>query len=204
MKLTTLALALAFLVPTLASAEEGKSTTDKTKPAQTDKDTKKTEKAAKLGESDVKIVAHVHHVNMAEIDMGKRAQKVGTAEVKRYGEMIVNEHQAADKELVSFAKQRGVAKIPAKQAENDAEKTEMKQRKDSMAGLEKLKGADFDREFLRIVVDSHDKEMAKSDQLISTATDAELKTMLENRKTVLQRQSDKAKELQKGGAQATK
>jgi hypothetical protein len=62
MKLTTLVLSLAFLVPTLAHAED-KSTTDKTK---TDKDTKKAEKGAKLGESDVKIMAHMHHVNMME------------------------------------------------------------------------------------------------------------------------------------------
>jgi putative membrane protein len=203
MKLTTLVLSLAVLVPTLAHAED-KSTTEKTKPAQTDKDTKKTEKAAKLGESDTKIVAHMHHVNMMEIDMGKRAQRVGSPAVKRYSEMLIKDHQASDKELTSFAKQRGVAKIPAEQAETDADKAEMKQMTESMDGLKKLKGADFDREFLRLMVDSHDKELAKSDQLISSSSDSELKTLIENRKATLQRHSDKAKELQKGNAQATK
>jgi predicted outer membrane protein len=54
------------------------------------------------------------------------------------------------------------------------------------------------------MVESHDKELAKSDQLMSSSTDSELKTLIENGKPMLQRHLDKAKELQKGEAQAKK
>ncbi|MBS1123283.1 MAG: hypothetical protein H6Q90_5511, partial [Deltaproteobacteria bacterium] len=83
MKIKTLALVFAFAIPALASADDkqadkstpsDKSTTDKSK---TDKS------AAKLGEAEIKLVAHIHHVNTMVIDLGKLAERSGTAAVKR-------------------------------------------------------------------------------------------------------------------------
>ncbi|MDQ3366004.1 MAG: DUF4142 domain-containing protein [Myxococcota bacterium] len=193
------------------------STTDKTTDKPTDKPTDKTAptdkptstdkakpgKGAKLTTEETAIVAHLHHVNVMEIDMGKLAQKNGTAAVKRYGEMMVTDHSAADKELVSFAKQRGIARIPAAKPATETDRADHKQQMEGMAALKKLKAADFDREYLRMMVESHDKELARSDVAMSTATDTELKTMLEARKTTLQRHADAARDLQKGNAQAS-
>jgi hypothetical protein len=53
------------------------------------------------------------------------------------------------------------------------------------------------------MVDGHEKELAKSDVFIASAQDGDLKTLLEARKTTLQRHADAAKELQKGNAQAS-
>ena len=78
----------------------------------------------------------------------------------------------------------------------------MKKQMGEMANLQKLKGADFDREYLRMMVDGHDKELAATAGHQEASADDELDTMLENRKTTLQRHSDNAKELQKGNAQA--
>ncbi|HEU0035123.1 MAG TPA: DUF4142 domain-containing protein [Kofleriaceae bacterium] len=202
MKIKTLALAFALTtVPALASADDTNKTTDKTA---TDKAaTDKTKAANKLVEAEVKIVAHLHHVNLMEIDMGKMAQKSGTAAVKRYGEMLVKDHTTADKELTAMAKKKGVAKIPADVPQTDSEKAEHKEQMDGMAALKKLKGADFDREYLRMMVDGHEKELAKSDPFIAQATDSDLKATLESRKTTLKRHADAARELQKGNAQAS-
>jgi putative membrane protein len=162
-----------------------------------------TEKAAKLSDDETKIVAHLHHVNVMEIDMGKDAKVKATTAVKRYGEMMIKDHTMADKELAAMAKKKGVAKIPAPQPTTEVEKAEMKTMMDDVAALKKMKGADYDKEYLRLMVDGHEKELAKSDVFISTAQDADLKTALEARKTVLQRHADAAKELQKGNAQAS-
>jgi putative membrane protein len=162
-----------------------------------------TEKAAKLNADETKIIAHLHHVNVMEIDMGKDAKAKATAAVKRYGEMMIKDHTTADKELAAMAKKKGVAKIPAVQPSTDTEKAEMKMMMDEVAALKKLKGADYDKEYLRLMVSAHEKELAKSDVFIATAQDADLKIALEARKTVLQRHADAAKELQKGNAQAS-
>lgn len=193
MTIKTLALITALALPSLALADDQK--TDKTSD-QTKKET--------LSEADLAIVAHLHHVNVMEVDMGKLAQKQGTAPVKRYGEMLVRDHSTADKDVIAFAKKRGIAKIPADKPVTEADKTEMKATMEKMTKLKTLRGAEFDRSYLQMMVEGHDKELTSSDPAIASTTDAELKTMLENRKTSLQRHRDAALELQKGNAQASK
>lgn len=192
MKIKSLLLAALLASPMIASADSPAPT----KPAPT-------EKAAKLSDDEVKIVAHLHHVNVMEVDMGKMAKLKGTAAVKKYGAMLIKDHSSADKDLTALAKKKGVAKIPAAQPATETEKEEMKAQHEAMTSLKKLKGADFDREYLRQMVDGHEKELAKSDVFIASAQDADLKTLLETRKTSLQRHADAAKELQKGNAQAS-
>ena len=162
-----------------------------------------TDKSAKLSDDDVKIVAHLHHVNVMQIDLGKQAKVKGTAAVKSLGETLIKDHSTADKELAAMAKKKGIAKIPAAEPATEADKAEIKQHSESIAALKKLKGADFDREYLRMVVEDHEKELAKSDVFIASAQDADLKTMIEANKTTLQRHHDAAKELQQGEAQAS-
>jgi len=192
-KIHALLFTAALALPSIALAESP--TPTPTKPAPT-------EKSAKFSADEVKIVAHLHHVNQMEVTMGKDAKARGTAAVKRYGEMLIKDHSTADKELTALAKKKGLAKIPAATPATEEEKTEMKTQHDAMMGLKKLKGADFDREYLRMMVEGHDKELAKSDVFIATAQDMDLKTALEARKTSLQRHADAARELQKGNAQA--
>jgi putative membrane protein len=192
MRLHSFVIALALVVPAVAGADDK---TDKNAPKTGDVDKDK----KKLAEAEIKILAHLHHVNLMEIDMGKLAQRVGTQAVKKYGQQLVTDHSTADKELIKFAKQRGVAMIPKVKAETEAEKKEMKDMKDGMANLKKLKGADFDREYLRMMVEGHDGELAKTETFLASSMDADLDTLLENRKVSLQRHSDNAKELQRGG-----
>src|SRR5215208_3381849 len=121
MKIRALAIVTALALPTLALADDDKSkpppadkttdkstdkatdksmdkTNEKTTNAPTDKAPGKTDKAAKLSDGDMKIVAHLHHVNQMEIDLGKLAQKSGTASVKSYAETLVSDHQSNDKD----------------------------------------------------------------------------------------------------------
>jgi putative membrane protein len=225
MKLTTVAISLALLVPAISGADDktpppdknapSDKTTDKDAPKTNDKDTsrdKDTSKdnkdgkkqAKKLGENEIKIVSHVHHINMMEIDLGKIAQRTGTAPVKKYAEMIVTDHQMADKELIKFTKTRGMNTIPAEKPQTDAEKQMMKDMTDEVTALKKLKGADFDREYLRMMVKHHEEELAKTDPYIEMSQDSDLDMMLQNRKATLQRHADQAKELQKASTVSSK
>jgi predicted outer membrane protein len=160
-------------------------------------------KGAKLSEGDVKIVAHLHHVNQMEIDLGKTAQKTGTASVKAYGETLEKDHQSADRDLTAFAKQHKLAAIPADKPQTDADKQEQKEMMSQMARLKALKGADFDKEFLNMMAAGHDKELAKIDVSISAAADPDLQNMLKQVKPVLQRHADQARDLQKNSPQAS-
>jgi len=196
MKIRALAIVAGLALPSLALADNDK-TNEKTTNAPTDKAPGKTDKAAKLSDGDVKIMAHVHHVNQMEMDMGKLAQKSGTAAIKSYAETLVNDHQTNDKELTSFAKAHGVAMIPGEKPETDADRQEAKEMTTQVARLKTLKAAEFDKEFLNMMVAGHDKELAKIDVSIGAASDPDLQTMLKSIKPVLQRHSDQAHDLQK-------
>ena len=215
MKLRALAIVTALAAPALAAADDqtpnqpGKPTdpsspTDKTadpsspsdKPTDTDKSNPPT-KDAKLGDGDVKIIAHLHHVNQMEIDLGKAAQKSGTASVKSYAETLVKDHQSSDQDLTSFARSHKLGTIPADKPQADTDKQDQKAMMTQVAHLKTLKGAAFDREFLDMMATGHDKELAKIDVATGAASDPDLQTMLKSIKPVLQRHADQARDLQK-------
>lgn len=192
-----LAIVTALALPTAALAQDKTPPADKTNEKTTDKAPGAPDKTAKLSDGDVKIMAHLHHVNQMEIDMGKLAQKTGTAAIKSYAETLVNDHQSNDKELTAFAKAHKLAMIPAEKPETDADRQEAKEMTTQVAALKSLKGAELDKAFLNMMVAGHDKELAKIDVAIGGAADSDLQTLLKSTKPVLQRHSDQAHDLQK-------
>ena len=202
MKIRAFAVIAALAIPMVALADTPKNNPnyDKT----TDNPNKPTDKdKTKLSDADMAILSHLHHVNQMEIDLGKLAQTKGTAPVKKYGEMLVKDHQQADKDALAFAKKHGTAMIPKEKPATDAEKQEDKDMMDQAAHLKTLKGADFDKDFLTMMVAGHEKELAKIDVAMGQTSDADLKDMLSNVKPVLQRHSDQARDLQKSSPSAS-
>jgi putative membrane protein len=72
------------------------------------------------------------------------------------------------------------------------------------AHIKTLKGADFDKEFLSMMVTGHEKVLAKLDSAMGTVQNDDLKTMLQNVKPTLQKHADTARDLQKTNPQAMK
>ena len=147
----------------------------------------------KLSDVDAQIVAHLHAVDQLEIKLGKLAEQNGTAQVKTYGQMLVKDHTSLDAKVVAFAKKHKLTPIPADASLSAADKTEM----DTEVGkLKTLKGTAFDQELLPMMQKAHDAELAKADANLAIANDAELKSMLEGAKPVLQKHADEARNLQ--------
>jgi putative membrane protein len=156
-----------------------------------------TNKSEKLSDADTKIVAHLHHVNQMEISMGQLAQKSGSAHVKDYASTLLTDHQSSDKDLTSFAKAHKVTAIPADKPATDADRQDDKDAMTQMAHMKTLKGAEFDKAFLNMMIADHDKELTRIDVSISSATNPDLKSLLQTVKPVLQRHADQARDLQK-------
>ena len=150
----------------------------------------------KLADPDIKVIAHLHHVNQMEIALGREAQRQGTAHVKDYAGTLITDHQSADQDLTAFAKAHQLTMIPADKPTTDAEKQDDKDMTTAMAHLKAVKGADFDKAYLNMMATGHDKELTKIDVSISSAGDPDLKTMLQGVKPVLQRHADQARDLQ--------
>ena len=143
-------------------------------------------------------------ITLMEMDMGKLAKVKATAKVKKYGAMLVTDHGKSDKEVMALAKKKGTAKLPEPAMATDAEKKEHDDQMAKMATLKTLKGAAFDKMYLQMMVEGHDKELAKNDTLLANTTDADVKALLDKRKTSLQKHADAARELQKTETQATR
>lgn len=152
---------------------------------------------AKLSDADIKTIAHLHHVNQMEITVAKEAQRQGTAKVKDYAGALITDHQQADKDLTAFAKAHQLTTIPADKPATDADRQDDKDMTQAMAKLKTLKGADFDKAYLNMMVSGHDKELTRIDVEISSASDPDFKSLLQSVKPVLQRHADQARDLLK-------
>lgn len=210
MKLTTFALMALLAAPLTASADTKPgttTTTDKTSDTNSNAPTKSgTDKKSmgKIAQPDLQVMAQIHHVDQEEIMMGKLAQAKGSTQaVKAYGQMLVRDHQAADKDLMSFARKNG-ATIPAYKPTDEADQKDMKDDKQMAAHIRTLKGAEFDKEFLAMMVQGHDKVLAKLDTAMGSIQNDDLKTMIQNLKPTLQKHADQARDLQKSNPQAMK
>lgn len=191
---TMLALVAALALPSLALADGTMRPGDTTTKTAPKTDTKTT---AKMDDADVKLIAHVHHVNGMEMDMGKLAAAKATGGVRTYGQTLMKDHQDGDKDLVAFAKKKGIAMIPADVPPTEADKKEHADMMAKMAELKKLKGAEFERQFLDMMASGHDKELAKLDAALPNIKDADLAAKMRDLRPVLQRHADTAKDLQK-------
>jgi len=175
-------------------------TPDKSPPRSTssgDTSTNKGDKGAKLSDADVKVIAHLHHVNQMEITLGKEAQRQGTKNVKDYASTLITDHQSADKDLMAFAKAHQLTTIPTDKPTTDAERQDDKDMTQATARMKALKGADFDKAYLNMMVSDHDKELTKIDVAMSSTSEPELKSLLQNVKPMLQRHADQARDLLK-------
>ena len=211
MKLRAFAILAALAVPGLASAAPADTppaknspssnptspTPDKSPPKGNTSSSKTADSGGKLSDSEIKTIAHLHHVNQMEITLAKEAQRQGTAKVKDYASTLITDHQQADKDLTAFAKAHHLTTIPADKPTTDAERQDDKDTTQAMAHLKTLKGADFDKEYLNMMVSGHDKELTKIDVEISSASDPEFKSLLQNVKPMLQRHADQARDLLK-------
>lgn len=104
--------------------------------------------------------------NMAEIALAKMAaQKSKNADVKRFAQRVIADHTKVGQELKQVATTKKIT-MPA-----DV-KPEQKQTHDRFMTLS---GADFDREFMSVMAENHDKSVTSFQGEANNGTDPELK-----------------------------
>jgi predicted outer membrane protein len=112
--------------------------------------------------------------NMTEIELGRMAaERAANAEVKRFGQMMVDDHTAAGNKLKPIATEHKIA-MPT---ELDDKHRDLRER------LSKMQGAEFDREYMKAMVDGHEDVVNKLESRIDKERLAEYKAKYENRDT---------------------
>lgn len=121
----------------------------------------------KVNKSDAKFAVAAANGGMAEVILGKLASgKASNPSVKAFGDMMVKDHSAANNELASLAKRKGIS-LP-QGISDDEKKTEEK--------LGSKNGADFDKAYVEDMIEDHKNDIKEFELAVKTCQDSDLKS----------------------------
>jgi putative membrane protein len=122
--------------------------------------------ASRSASADNAFAMKAGQANLAEVELGKLAlQKSMNDDVKKFAQMMVDDHGKALDELKDIAGKKNITLA----ADLDAEHKKLSDR------LSKLSGAAFDRAYIQAMVDGHKKVAADVRKESQSGSDPELK-----------------------------
>lgn len=123
---------------------------------------------------------------LAEVKHGElAAQKAANAEVKAFAQRMVTDHGMANGELQQLATAKGLA-LPTELAG---------EHKDLQDHLNTASGAEFDKMYMKHMVEDHEKTVADFEKAAASATDADVKAWAAKTLPTLQDHLRQAKEV---------
>jgi putative membrane protein len=126
-----------------------------------------TTSTSKLSATDTGFIKSAAQGGMEEVELGKlAAEKASNADVKSFGQRMVDDHSKANDQLKQLAAQKGVTLSP----------TLSPSKKGDVNKLSKLSGAAFDRTYVSMMVKDHKKDVAEFEKTSKNAKDADLKS----------------------------
>jgi putative membrane protein len=122
--------------------------------------------ATSLTPDDQTFLTKAAQGGMAEVDLGSlAAQSAAAADVKAFGSQMVTDHSKANDELKQLAAQKGFTP-PAEPNQ---------EQKDLKAKLSAKSGKDFDKEYMKAMVDDHEKDVKEFEKAAASASDPDVK-----------------------------
>lgn len=125
---------------------------------------------------------------MAEVSLSRLAlEKSSNAAVKRYADMMVNDHTGANDQVKMLAAQKNVT-LPADVSDENRKKAD---------DLMKKTGRDFDKEYVDIMVKDHEKTINMFESAVNNVKDADVVAFANNTLPKLRTHLDEIKAIQK-------
>lgn len=117
--------------------------------------------------NDTNFTVHATHGGMAEVKLGQMATEKATHEkVKAFGQRMVADHSKANEKLLDLAKRKNitVGKDLDEKHKNESDR------------LSKLSGAEFDREYMTMMVKDHRKTIKEFELESTKGQDPDIKS----------------------------
>jgi len=150
--------------------------------------------APEMARADRKFIDNAASAGMFEVEVGQLAvSKATDPAVKSFASMLVDQHTAANNELVKLANAKGVELPPAPKhsLRRDIDK------------LGRKNGADFDRDFVREVgIQAHEQDIKLFEKARKDVKDADLRAFVEKTLPVLRDHLAAAEKLPQAGKNA--
>lgn len=142
-----------------------------------------------ISKDDRDMMEDLAKANLAEIDTGKIAQdKAQNDQVKKFAQMMLDDHTTALKELQTLAQSKGVTLT---------KETDLRHKTIATA-LKALSGETFDEQYIsRVGVGDHERTRDLLQKVQKNTNDAELKTYAQKTLKVVEQHLAEAKKLKK-------
>ena len=123
---------------------------------------------------------------MLEVELGRVAAQKGASEaVKQFGQKMVDDHGQANTELMSIATSKGVT-LPTELDEKH---------RAHVTKLSGMTGAEFDREYSKMMLSDHNKDVSEFEKESTKGADPDLKAFAAKTLPTLQQHLEMAKAL---------
>jgi putative membrane protein len=121
---------------------------------------------ANMAAADRNFIMEAAMGGMMEVELGRMATQQGTSDaVKQFGQRMVDDHSKANQELMSLAQSKGIT-LPTTLDEKHQKE---------MTKFSSLSGAEFDREYTKMMLSDHRKDVSEFEKQSTRGTDADLK-----------------------------
>jgi putative membrane protein len=135
---------------------------------------------------DGKFIMEAASGGMLEVQLGKLAsERAASPDVRKFGERMVTDHTKANKELEAVAEKKGI-KLP-----NDLDK----KHQEVYDMLAKLKGAEFDRAYMKHMVKDHEEDVSEFMKITKDAKDGDVKSFATKTLPVIEEHLKMAKDI---------
>ena len=144
---------------------------------------------------DAKFAIMAAQGGMAEVQLGQlAAQKASSADVKAFGQQMVDDHSRANDQLKSVAQGQGMTLPTSLNAKDQALYTK----------LQGLSGANFDKTYVKAMVKDHQEDVKEFQKEGDTGKDPQIKNFASQTLPVLQQHLSKIQSIQSsmGGGSA--
>jgi putative membrane protein len=123
---------------------------------------------------------------MMEVQLGQiAATNAASAKVKEFGQMMVDDHSKANDEMKALAATKGIT-LPATPGEKHQK---------HINDLKDKKAADFDKDYISMMVDDHEEDIKKFEEEANNGKDAELKAFAAGKLPILRKHLEMAKSI---------
>jgi putative membrane protein len=135
-------------------------------------------KPSGLSEAEQGLLATVHRISQEEILAGDQARgRAESAQIKRYGERVAQDHRRMDSALLSLVKRRSGQLSDFERAGVDVQHA--KRHQATMNRLSTLRGQDYDRAFLAAIIAEHEHALATIERAQTGIQDAQTRSLLD-------------------------
>ncbi len=143
--------------------------------------------------ADSAFILDVATDNIAEVRLGRlAADKAANASVKEFGQRMVTEHTTMQKQLLDIASKQGIRVYDELSRSGRADAELVKQEVDR---LEELRGAEFDRNYMTLMIQNHESAVSKFQSQGRFAQSAEVRNLVTASLPALQQHLSQARQI---------